>query len=169
METTETSTKGSNQEIIIHHIENYYAAVTTVTNHYYGTRVEETKTQVERKAIDVTAIRTDILNYVDSIRSFLREELQDNFIKMWEGILNLDIVGATIYNPGKQQGTTFNRNLVARIIHYLDGYRIYKDNYNAAELAMALEGDKEHSVRAALGKYPTDDIVTHLDRFMNSI
>ena len=168
METAKSNT-GDNQRIFIHHVSNFYASVTTVNNNYYGTRVEEMKTQVERKTIDVTAIRADILNYVDGIRSFLRDEMQDNFINMWEGILNLDIVVASIYNPGKQQGTTFNRNLVARIIHYLDGYRIYKGNYNAAELAMALEGDKEHSVRAALGKYPADDIVTHLDRFMNSI
>lgn len=73
-----------------------------------------------------------------------------------------------IFNPGKQQDTNFNRNLVANIIHYLDGRGVYKDNYNAALFAQILEGDKDHSVRSALGKYPSEDIVSRLNRHFGS-
>lgn len=119
--------------------------------------------------VDITPIRREILNYVSRVAPMLADAWKSRYMKMWEDILDLEVVAADVYNPGKQQGTNFNRNLVANIIHYL-GNRgrkedcVYKD-YNAAQYTERLEGDKEHSVRAALGHNPSEKIVSRLDRY----
>lgn len=70
-------------------------------------------------------------------------------------ILALPEVEAQVYNPGKQHNTNFNRNLIANIIYIMCNAEVFATQ-NAAQLAMSLEGDKEHSVRTQLGGNPTD-------------
>jgi len=75
-----------------------------------------------------------------------------------------------VYDAGKQWGTNFNRNLVANILYHLRTRKIYamvyKDNYNAAALARALEGNEEHSVKHALRDEPPMDVREAMDRMM---
>ncbi len=158
------------QEIKIEHADSVNPHATTVTvNHYhYGEKKAEPKTKKPDDQIDTMPIRTEILNYISSIRPLLKDEWKSGYMKMWEDILDLDIIKEQVYYPGRQQKTNFNRNLVANIIHYLNGCGAYKNDYNAAQMALALEGDKDHPVRAALGKAPSDEIVSRLNRFMET-
>lgn len=161
-------------EIHVQHADNVNpnATTVTVTHHHYG------EGQVAPKAkatggdtnVDTALIRTEILNYVDRLRPQLNGEWKHGYTKLWEGILDLGIVADSIYKPGKQQRTNFNRSLVGNIIHYLDRYGLYKNAYNATALAIALENDEGHTVRMALGKDPLDGhIVSRLDRYMETL
>ena len=155
------------QEITIQHVENYNPAATTVNN-YYGTRAPGKKaasTTPSDEAIDVAPIREEIINYVSRLRPFLVDEQKSGYIKLWREILDLDIIASEVYNPGKQQGTNFNRSLVANIIYYLAKKNFFgdKNSYNASLFAVALEGSAEHSVRAELRMLPAADIISRLD------
>ena len=114
---------------------------------------------------DKSAIRTEILAYVNKLRRYVNDDWKNRYTKIWEEILDLEIIAQEVYTPGKQQGTDFNRNLVANIIHFLDSQKAYKETYNASTMATALEGDKDHSVRAALGKDPSPAITSRLKRY----
>lgn len=111
---------------------------------------------------DCTPIRTEILNYVSRVRPLLIDEAKSDYMKVWEDILDLREVEAVVYRPGKQKGTNFNRDLVANILYYLRRWKIYrvvyKQDYNGAALAEALEQDKEHSVKHALRDDPQQNI-----------
>ena len=116
-------------------------------------------------AIDVAPIREEIINYVSRLRPFLVDEQKSGYMKLWKEILDLDIIAGEVYNPGKQQGTNFNRSLVANIIYYMVKKNFFGDNnsYNASLFAVALEGSAEHSVRAELRTLPAADIISRLD------
>ena len=160
------------QEINIQHVENYNPAATTVIN-YYGTRAPGKKTSstsTTNEAIDVAPIRQEILNYVSRLRTFLVDSQKSGYMKLWGEILDLDIIAGQVYNVGKQQGTNFNRSLVANIIYYLvkKGYFGDKNSYNSSLFAVALEGSAERSVRAELRMLPADDITSRLDRVLEN-
>lgn len=160
------------QEITIQHVENYNPAATTVNN-YYGTRAPGKKAASNSPSdgtIDIAPIRTEILNYVSRLRSFLVDEEKSGYMKLWGEILDLDIIAGEIYNPGKQQGTNFNRSLVANIIYYLvkKGFFGDKNSYNSSLFAVTLEGSAERSVRAELRMLPADDITSRLDRVLEN-
>ncbi len=120
--------------------------------------------------IDITPIRTEILNYVSRVRPLLTDETKSTFMKMWEEILDLPAVETLVYKTGKQQGTNFNRNLVANILYHLRTRKIYKDtyksNYNGASMTEALEGDKDHPVKHALREDPPADVCEAIDIFL---
>ena len=120
--------------------------------------------------IDCTPIRTEILNYVSRVRPLLTDEAKSTFMKIWEDILALPAVESKVYKPGKQWGTNFHRDLVANILYHLRTRKIYKvvyrDNYNGAALAEALEGDKEHSVKHALRDEPPQDVREAIDKLL---
>lgn len=120
--------------------------------------------------IDITPIRTEILNYVSRVRPLLTDEAKSTFMKMWEDILALPAVESKVYKPGKQWGTNFHRDLVANILYYLRNRKIYavvyKDNYNGAAMAEALEGDKDHSVKHALRDDPPMDVRETIDKLL---
>lgn len=159
------------QEIKIQHVENFNPNATTVTvnhNHYGDKNAKLTTHHSQPSEIDITPIRTEILNYVSCLRPLLKDEWKSNYMKLWEDILNLDVIADAVYNAGKQQDTNFNRALVANIIHYLGGRNIFKDAYSPTAMVMALEGDKDHTVRGPLAKDPSDNIVSRLDRFLET-
>ena len=174
-------TGNSFTEVHIDKVENYNPAATTViTKHYHfdgnalpasEEAIDAAAEAVERHAekqddrIDTTPIRSEILNYVSCIRPYLADDWKSRYMNVWEDILDLDIIASQVYKPGKQQGTNFNRNLVANIIYYLDSCGAYKDKYNASTMTVALEGDKDHSVRSALGSNPPADVVSRLRRY----
>ncbi len=160
------------QEINIGQVQNYNPNATTVINNYYGTReansdhsAKTEKRGGQEDVVDTATIRQEILTYVSCLRPLLSDEWKSRYLKVWEDILNLDIVAAIVYEPGKQQGTNFNRNLVANIIYYLDGQGAYKDKYNATTMTFKLEGDKDHSVRSALRNNPPAEVVSRLNRY----
>lgn len=120
--------------------------------------------------IDITPIRTEILNYVSRVRPLLTDEAKSTFMKMWEDILSLPEVESKVYKPGKQWGTNFHRNLVANILYHLREHKIYKvvyrDNYNGAAMAEALEGDRDHSVKHALRDEPPVEVRDAIDTLL---
>ncbi len=120
--------------------------------------------------IDCTPIRTEILNYVSRVRPLLTDEAKSTYMKMWEDILALPEVESKVYKPGKQWGTNFHRDLVANILFHLRTRKIYKvvykDNYNGAAMAEALEGDRDHSVKHALREEPPADIREAVDKLL---
>ena len=114
---------------------------------------------------DTPLLKNCILEYVSNLITELSDDWTHQYKKVWDEILDLDIVAAKVYDPGKQQGTVFNRNLVANIIYYLGQKGAFKSPYNASRMARLLAGDPDSSVRAALGKYPDDKIVSRLNRY----
>lgn len=120
--------------------------------------------------IDITPIRTEILNYVSRVRRLLTDEAKSTNMKMWEDILDLPEVACKVYKPGKQWGTNFHRDLVANILYHLRTRKIYKvvykDNYNGAAMCEALEGDRDHSVKHALRDEPPVDVREAVDKLL---
>lgn len=152
-------------EINIQHVEHFYPTASSAPINNNGTRARKPE-QVSQlqDSPDTASVRSDILAYVNRLRNSLADEWKSSYHKTWEAILDMEVVSRLVYNPGKQQGTNFNRSLVANIICYLSGKGVYGKDYNASHFAEHLEGDKDHSVRGALGRYPSDDIVSRLDR-----
>ena len=122
---------------------------------------------LKKDMVDTGNIQKEILNYVSCIRPKLKANMDKKYEHLWARIVGHEAFAVDLYDPGKQQ-CTYNRNLVANIIHYLDSKGIYKDNYNATTVTVALEGDKDHTVRSSLGKDPVSDIVSRLDRFFET-
>ena len=154
--TGDPGTGNTFQEIHIGTVQNYNPNATTVINYNGGEKQKATPTidkvlqdagQEQRKA--------EIMEYVSRLRDNVSKEWKNRYVSTWQKILALPEVEAQVYNPGKQQNTTFNRNLVANIIYIMCKAEVFTTN-NAAQLAMVLEGNKEHSVRTQLGRYPTD-------------
>ena len=121
---------------------------------------------------EIPPIREQIMLYVSCLIGQVAEQWMSRYDKLWEGILDLDVVAAQVYDRGKQQGTAFNRNLVANIVHYLGNRPVAADcvykAYNAAQYTEKLEGDKDHSVRAALGQDPSEDIAKSIGKFIEN-
>ena len=153
-------------EIHIQHVDHFHA--TAPADNDNGTRGSRQAVAPQTKVpADIAPLRDDILAYVDRLRPHLADDWKSIYRRTWEDILDLDIVASLVYSPGKQQGTNFNRNLVANIVHYLSGRGAYGNDYNAAHFAWLLEGSKDHSIRGALGRDPSADIVSRLDRYFN--
>lgn len=159
------------QEINIQHVDNFNPNATTVNNNYYGTRERRTPTSNANPnnshddVRELSVIREEILKYVSRLSGQVANEWKSRYMNIWGEILELEIVADKIYEPGKQQGTNFNRNLVANIIHYLNNKNIFRE-YVPAHISALLEGSSDHSVRGELGKDPSDDaIVSRLNRY----
>ena len=120
------------------------------------------------EGIDCSVIRNEILVYVSRIRPLVAPDKKDRFMKMWEGILDLDAVKSSVYKIGKQKETNFNRKLIANIIHHLDSRKIYAKPYIASDFARALEEKSEKSVRGELGKFPSDYVCAEIDAYLES-
>lgn len=150
-------------EINIQHVENFYPASYMPTNNNGSRARHQDIPQQSIGLVDESSLRSEILTYVNCLRPFLADKWKGNYQQMWESILDTDVVSEVVYHTGKQQGTNFNRNLIANIIYYLSVKGVYGDNYNASRFAERLEGDKDHSVRGALGKVPSDEVVSCLN------
>ena len=150
-------------EIHIQRVDHFHTASPGPINNDKGTRTE----QQSSPPSDLALLRSDILAYVNRLRTCLADDWKSTYQKTWEDILDMKAVSAVVYTPGKQQGTNFNRSLVANIIHYLHGRGAYDGSYNAARFAEYLEGDKDHSVRSALGRAPSPDVLSRLDRYFD--
>ena len=115
-------------------------------------------------------VKNDILNYVGRLKPVVKTEYQDSYDDMWQGILELNEVKLRIYNKGKQQDTTFNRNLVAQIIHLISG-RVFVPQTNNSQMVSYLEPGKgyDHPVRQKLGESPDKVIKKSIDAYMDGV
>lgn len=184
------------QEIHIGTVHNFNPNATTIINNYgtSGERLNEKKSQKgaeddthddpkqsipgnrqreqlkeSEEEINRSRIRAEILDYVSRVRTFVRLDKRDRYMQMWEGILELDAVRPFVYKTGKQKRTSFNRKLIANILHHLDTHHIYKAPYKASDLALALEDDYEMSVRGELGKYPSENVCAEIDDYLETL
>lgn len=150
-----------------------------IVNNYYGVDGKpimpkrEGENPAEKKPNEqreIPPIREQIMLYVSCLTGEVAPEWQSRYMDLWNGILDLPEVAAVVYNPGKQRKTIFNRKLVGNIIYFLGNtacaeHTVYKD-YNATRFAEKLEGDRDHSVRGALGAFPPKGIEDSLKRYM---
>lgn len=99
------------------------------------------------------------MDYVGNLKQYVAPEWKNRYESVWRSILTQPEVAAAIYEPGKQKDTTFNRNLVANIIFLMTEHDVITER-NATTLTLALENDKEHSVRAQLRSKPDNRGIT---------
>lgn len=116
---------------------------------------------------DITPIRKEILNYVSRLHPQVIDEWKQSYMKLWEGILDLDIVAKRVYKFCKKQKTVFNKYLVCNIIHYLRRKKIFPADFNDSAITRALEGDDQHSIRShAVNSDPDPDTCKALDNYI---
>ena len=90
-----------------------------------------------------------ILDYVMKLHpAYISMEWVGRYRTLWNKILEISEVEDNIYNPGKQKGTTFNRNLVGNILHLMIDENII--TANARTCASILEGNGDSSIQAQL-------------------
>lgn len=172
------------QEMIFNNAQNVNTSTTSVVNYNIGAADEPSNDETNEKSLNEREskekkrvgdlaenpqIRKEILKYLENVLPLVRPERKDIFIKMWEGILEIDAVKEAIYKTGKQKRTNFNRTLIARILHHLDARQMYAKPFKASDFARALEGKYESSVRGELGKFPTDQMCYEIDRCLESL
>lgn len=131
--------------------------------HDYGDSTEEEKNMPDAA---LAKGKEAIMEYVDRLKPMVKEEYLQGYDEIWLGILELKEVKAVIYDKGKQQDTTFNRNLLAQIIHLADV--IYKPTANTVQMAQYLEPEKgiDHPVRQKLGEIPDKPIKKAVESYL---
>lgn len=107
-----------------------------------------------------------IMEYVGRLKPMVRKQYQQTYDQMWTDILDLKEVKLQVYNRGKQQDTSFNRNLVAQIMHMM-GNVVYTSD-NTVLMANYLEPSKgkDHPVRQKLGEVPEKPIKKVVDEYI---
>jgi len=158
-------------------IENHFAQGAIVNNgqmnvgggtihvHVQGKQqvVEE---QAENATCNPQPDKKSILEYVMRLHPvYVRQEWQDKYKGLWKAILELPVVAEKIYDKGRQQNTTFNRNLVGNILHLLADKKVLTTN-NATKLAIGLEKDENASVRAKLGEMPPKEVKDAVEEWL---
>ena len=125
----------------------------TYNDHRGAEKKEETKGECPSASKDA------IMEYVNRLKPLVKVEYQAHYEKIWMCILEINEVKQQIYKKGKQQETTFNRNLVAQIAHQL-GDRVYVTEAKPVSMAEYLEPGKgkDHPVRLKLGEMPDKPI-----------
>lgn len=165
--TGDPGTGNTFQEYNIQHIDNFNPNATTVNNTYINgvkqTPQESTCQNVPEK--DTAPIKAEILNYVSKLKPYLTDVWKSKYDKLWNNILRIPAVDKEVYKPGKQQGTNFNRNLVAHIIYYIGQQGVFTDK-TATHIAEKLEGNSEHPVRGALRIAPDEKIQSEVKRLL---
>lgn len=150
------------------HIENYNPNLTTVVNNYNGVSQKPTTAIQELPDAEREQRKAAILQYVAKLARYVSKDWKNRYDTLWKNILSLPEVEAEVYNPGRQKGTTFNRNLIANILYIMCNDGVIVET-NATKLTEELEGDKDHPVRAKLKENPvnrdiTDKILSLLSR-----
>ena len=97
---------------------------------------------------------------------YVRQEWQDKYGELWEQILELPAVADKIHDKGKQQNTTFNRNLVGNILHLMAEKKVLAITANATKMAEVLEGDANASERAKLGEMPLKEVKDAVEEWL---
>ncbi len=125
-----------------------------------GKKDDDAKAQKEGKEA--------IMEYVGRLRPVVRDQYLAQYDHIWEGILEISQVKAEIFKKGKQQDTTFNRNLLAKIIHQVA--ILYVPTANNAVMTTHLEPEKgvDHPVRQQLGEMPDNNIKKAVEGFIQA-
>ena len=159
-------------------IENHFAQGAIVNNgqmnvgggtihvHVQGKEhvVEE---QAENATCNPQPDKKSIIDYVMKLHPvYVSKEWQDKYEGLWKQILELPVVAEKIYDKGRQQGTTFNRNLVANILHLMAEKKVLAFTANATKMAEVLEGDANASVRAKLGEMPPKEVKDAVEEWL---
>lgn len=123
-----------------------------------GVHVSYESTKKKEKE-ETSGLRQSVMDYVNRLMPVVAIDYREDYAKIWQDILEEEAVSSVVYDRGKQKGTVFNRNLVARIsrMMFLDGI-IVKDT-NDVTMAELLEPEKgrDHPVRNQLGLIPDDN------------
>ena len=147
------------QEVHIGTVQNYNPNATTVINYNYGDKPKAMSSPDNNMTDDEREhLMTEIMTYVSRIKQYVANEWRNRYETTWRSVLDIPEVKSIVFSPGKQKDTLFNRNLVANIIYIMCNAGFYTDT-NATALTIALEGDKEHSVRGQLAKEPADELL----------
>lgn len=147
------------QEVHIDYVQNYNPNATTVINNNYGDKPKAMSSPDNNMTDDEREhLKTEIMTYVSRIKQYVANEWKNRYETTWRSVLDIPEVKSIVFSPGKQKDTLFNRNLVANIIYIMCNAGFYTDT-NATALSIALEGDKEHSVRGQLAKEPADELL----------
>ena len=106
-------------------------------------------------------LRQLVMEYVNRLMPVVASAYKEDYSKIWLDILEEEAVSSVIYNRGKQQGTLFNRNLVAQISRMmaLDGIIVKETNDVMMAELLEPEKGKHHPVRNQLGLVPDDNKV----------
>ena len=159
-------TGNSFTEVHIDNVQNYNPNATTVINNNYGTRVKS-QASLDDIKVDEEYVRSKIIAYVKKTMEKVSANWKNKYEALWNDILKLKEVDAEVFDKGGQQGTDFNRVLVAGIIHLLIDAKVY-DKCTYCSLAIALENNEEHHVRQELGKYPSEKIQVAIKELLQS-
>jgi len=109
------------------------------------------------KEHDVEAATQAAMEYVGRLKEMVTPAWTDRYLDLFKQIFALPQVRVNIAIVGKQQGTTFNRNMVANVVQMmLQENDIFLSTANPSRMAEILENNKDHSVKAALGSVPQD-------------
>lgn len=102
-------------------------------------------------------VKQSVMDYVGRLMPVVEADYREQYEIIWKEILEQDAVSQVVYDRGRQQGTLFNRKLVAQISHMMVGGVIIK-NTTDVKMAELLEPEKgkDHSVRGALSVSPED-------------
>lgn len=147
------------QEVHITNVQNYNPNATTVINYNYGDKPKTASSPDNNMTDDEREhLKSEIMTYVSRIKKYVANEWKNRYETTWRSILDIPEVKSLVFSPGKQKDTLFNRNLVANIIYIMCNAGLFDDT-NATTLAVALEDNKEHSVRSQLGKEPADELL----------
>ena len=95
----------------------------------------------------------------------VRPEWRDKYRPLWEEVLRLPAVASLVHHKGNQKNTTFNRSLVANILHLMKERKVLSTD-NATKLAELLEGDKDSSVRGQLGMMPPKAVKEAVEKIL---
>lgn len=106
---------------------------------------------------DVEAATRAAMEYVGRLHEMVTPAWASRYMDLFKQIFALPQVRVNIAVVGKQQGTSFNRNMVANVVQMmLQEQDIFLPTANPSRMAEKLEHNKDHSVKAALGAVPQD-------------
>ena len=95
----------------------------------------------------------DIKEYVGRLKGALSAGWSEKqYDDLWDCVLSLPSVKSKAKQTGKQQNTTFNRNLIAHILRVMLINGVFAAGTTNQSMSEALEGTRDHSVRTAIGE-----------------
>ena len=118
---------------------------------------EKPAKHADKNECDVEAATSAAMEYVGRLKEMVAPAWVDRYMELFKQIFALPQVRVNIAVVGKQQGTSFNRNMVANVVQMmLQEQDIFLPTANPSRMAEKLEHNKDHSVKAALGAVPQD-------------
>jgi len=126
----------------------------------HGTmNINNSATEQQKKEQEVPKDKkTAIMEYVDRLKPVVRETVLPIYDEVWMEILELEEVRSVVFNPGRQHGTTFNRDFVASIIHMMSMKGVVSGNDSQLTELLEPEKGKDHPIRGRLAFSPGNKV-----------